>query len=134
MKPFHSTVALDFACLRPLRRSLRTWLEALGVADPELSGVLLATHEAAANAIEHAGSIGPLEIEARFGDGVLTVDISDTGSWSAAALTPGDRRGGLALIVGLVQRIEIDSGAGGTTVRLLQRAGLGGHPAVFNHS
>jgi serine/threonine-protein kinase RsbW len=120
MEGFQSTLPPDFAVLAGLRRSLATWLERAGVPDPRRADVVLATHEAAANAIEHAGSAGPVDVRARLAHGALTVEVSDQGRWKAGGPADEERGRGLMLIAGLVSNVEIDTDAGGTTLRLLQ--------------
>jgi anti-sigma regulatory factor (Ser/Thr protein kinase) len=120
MEGFQSTLPPDFAVLAGLRRSLATWLERAGVPDPRRADVVLATHEAAANAIEHAGCAGPVGVRARLAHGALTIEISDQGRWKAGGLADEERGRGLKLIAGLVSNVEIDMDAGGTTLRLVQ--------------
>ena len=120
MEGFHSTVPADFAVLGDLRRVLTTWLEEVGVADPPRGDVVLATHEATANAIEHSGSTEPVDVRARIAGRRLTVEISDTGRWKAANSEDNERGRGLKLIAGLVSEVDLHTDKGGTTVRLLQ--------------
>lgn len=122
MEGFQSTLPSDFAVLGALRRSLTTWLEKAGVADPPRADVVLATHEAAANAIEHAGAARPIDVRARLVDGTLTIEISDSGRWKAANPADEERGRGLMLIAKLVSKVEIETDKRGTTLRLLQYA------------
>ena len=55
MMPFRRNIT-DLRELRPLRASLNAWLTAAGAAESSRDGLVLATHEAVANAIQHAGS------------------------------------------------------------------------------
>lgn len=120
MEGFQSTVPPDFAVLGELRRALTTWLEEAGVADPPRGDVVLATHEAAANAIEHSGSTNSVDVRARIAGRSLTIEISDTGRWKAADPADEERGRGLKLIAGLVSEVDLHTDKGSTTVRLLQ--------------
>lgn len=121
MNPFRQTISPDVSRLAPLRRALSTWLERAGVADPPRADVVLATHEAAANAIEHGNPEQPFAVRGEIIDQVLTIEISDTGRWEGRRLGSDERGRGLMLIEALVTKMEIEIGGGGTTFRLLQQ-------------
>ena len=122
MEGFQSTVPPDFAVLGGLRRSLTAWLEKAGVADPPRGDVVLATHEAAANAIEHAGSAGPIDVRARLVGRTLTIEITDSGRWKVANPADDERGRGLILIAGLVSEMKLQADTSGTTLRLVVHA------------
>jgi serine/threonine-protein kinase RsbW len=119
---FQSTLPPDIAALAPLRRSLSTWLENAGVADPPRGEVVLATHEGAANAIEHSGNAGAVGVRAQVQDGTITIEISDSGRWAASSSTDGERGRGLMLIAALVSRMELRTDQRGTLLRLVRDA------------
>ena len=95
--------------------------------DPSRSDVVLATHEAAANAIEHAASRTPIEIRARLATATVAAEITDHGRWKDAsrpdaAASEFEQRGrGLQLIEGLVTAVRIETDGDGTTLRLLKQ-------------
>ncbi len=102
------------------RRLLARWLRQRGASEDEIYYLLVASSEAAANAIEHAYSPGNasfgLTAEAR--DGGVVVEVLDEGQWREPR---GRQRGrGMGLMKALVAEVEVDSGAAGTRVRLTQ--------------
>jgi serine/threonine-protein kinase RsbW len=108
--------------LHKLRHALSAWLARQG-APPEVTAeVALATHEAAANVVEHAyrdGS-GNVVVRARRDDDELLVAVQDEGHWR----TPGrtDQRGrGLTVMRSLTDEVVISPTGSGTTVMLLRR-------------
>jgi anti-sigma regulatory factor (Ser/Thr protein kinase) len=121
MDPFVETIAPDVAQLAPLRRALASWLELAGVADPPRADLVLAAHEAAANAMEHGNPEQSFEVTGTIVDHVLTMEISDTGRWEGLRRGSVDRGRGLTLIEALVTSMEIVTGGTGTTLRLVQR-------------
>ena len=54
IEPFETRLSLDLFLLRGLRRELAAWLATSQVVGDVRDEIILATHEAAANAIEHA--------------------------------------------------------------------------------
>jgi anti-sigma regulatory factor (Ser/Thr protein kinase) len=82
----------------------------------------LATHEAAANAIQHARPSGVVTIEATIDDRNLTIDIADGGAWDGRANNDGDdeHSRGLGVIYRLIDIVDIRTGPRGTTIRLQQ--------------
>jgi anti-sigma regulatory factor (Ser/Thr protein kinase) len=81
---------------------------------------VLATHEAAANAIEHAASLSPIEIRARRAAASIVVEVKDHGRWQPARNGNEDRGRGLGLIEQLVSAVKLETSDDGTTVRLLR--------------
>ena len=105
----------DLAQLASLRRSLADWL-AQGEVDPSATeAVILATHEAVANAIEHAQA-GVVVTASRDRDRV-TVVVRNAGEWKASN---GDeyRGRGLGLMDALMSQVEIASRPDGSVVRM----------------
>jgi anti-sigma regulatory factor (Ser/Thr protein kinase) len=105
--------------LRRLRHALTRWLEGQGTPSDVGADVALATHEAAANAVEHAYPREPGDLVVRAGhdDGVLVVIIADEGRWRPPSRT--DQRGrGLTLMHNLMDSVQIDPSPSGTRVTL----------------
>jgi len=111
------------AALAPLRHALMAWLENCALSARSREAVILATHEAVANAIQHSGTNNRIRVRAAAeGDG-LTIEISDDGEWRIPDDPPSHERGrGLGLIRSLVSNATINTDAGGTTVLLYQLA------------
>jgi anti-sigma regulatory factor (Ser/Thr protein kinase) len=105
-----------------MRRVLGRWLREAGASEAEVDEVTLACSEASANAIEHAYAPGEMGFELRgerSDDNEVQVAVRDWGTWRDPR---GVNRGrGLALMEGLMDRVEIDAGSQGTTVRLARR-------------
>jgi serine/threonine-protein kinase RsbW len=107
--------------LTPLRRSLGTWLERRGIHDPFRANVILATHEAVANAIQHAGPNRQITVRGNASADAVTIEVSDNGQWRIPDSPSSEERGrGLDLIRSLVTVADIQTGHDGTTVRLVQ--------------
>lgn len=122
VETFRFTLPPDVAVLSSLRHSLSRWLDEAGVGDPPRADVVLATHEAAANAIEHAGASGSVDVEATVGGGGVLVEIKDHGRWKPSGVQDVERGRGLALMRALVSDVVIDTDTNGTTLRLYERA------------
>jgi anti-sigma regulatory factor (Ser/Thr protein kinase) len=112
----------DPTVLAALRQSLRAWLEEAGAGADDAYDVLVATTEAAANAVEHA--YGPVdatfEVETRVnGDGKVEIFVRDSGSWRPPR---GQNRGrGTLLMQELMDEFEVTTGESGTEVRMCKR-------------
>lgn len=111
------------------RRMLGRWLDQAGASGKEAWEIQLATHEAFANAIEHAYRFGEalMVLEARLADGEVVLTVSDTGGWRKPI--EGDRGKGIALMRGLMDHVSVDSGDAGTSVELRRRLSGEGDPA-----
>ena len=74
--------------------------------------------EAATNAIEHSGASGSsaLELSGRLEGRMVELSLRDRGAWR----TPreGERGRGMALMRGLMDRVEVTATPQGTTVRM----------------
>ena len=82
--------------LRPARDRLAGWLATVPLAGHQLD-VVLAVHETAANAIEHArgtSEAGTVRIEARVVGPELVVVVADSGTWRDPSAGAGARTGG----------------------------------------
>lgn len=101
-----------------LRQRLRRWLEGVGAGGGDVSDILLACGEAAANAVEHA--YGPSDAEFTFSaeldDGAVRITVGDRGQWRAPR---GENRGrGRALMEALMDSVEVERTEKGTTVMM----------------
>jgi serine/threonine-protein kinase RsbW len=109
--------------LGPLRRSLDAWLERGGMGEPPRAAVVLATHEAVANAIQHAGTPGHVVVRCESRRDGVFIEVSDEGHWKPPDDPPSEERGrGLTLIRSLVSDAQIQTGEQGTIVRIHQHA------------
>jgi anti-sigma regulatory factor (Ser/Thr protein kinase) len=116
------TIPAQRTALPAVRTTLRQWLPAMGFDAVPCAGVVLATWEACANAVEHpvAPQGSALRIEAVTTARGVTVVVCDTGSWRR----PREReeRGlGLALIAALMDDVSIASTRHGTEIRMCRR-------------
>jgi anti-sigma regulatory factor (Ser/Thr protein kinase) len=104
--------------LRNVRHALQAWLAGQGASPEVAADLTLAAHEAAANVVEHAyRNGGDVIVRACRDDGSLLVVVQDRGHWRAPSRT--DQRGrGLTVMRSLVDDVEIDPSASGTTVFL----------------
>jgi anti-sigma regulatory factor (Ser/Thr protein kinase) len=117
VEPFEASFPRDLHRLRGLRRDLRKWLERVDVDPTQRDAVVLAVHEAAANAIEHAGAT--VTIRGARDEDRLIVVVSNEGRWTGSTPTDDLARGrGLTIMDGLMSKLEISRGAGRTTVRM----------------
>ena len=120
--PLELRLPADVDTIPSLRRVLGRWLREADASSSEIEEITLACSEACANAIEHAYAPGPaaLEVTASVSkEGETVIGVRDFGSWRPAR---GAHRGrGMVLMKGLMDSVDVDSGDGGTTVRLARR-------------
>ncbi len=124
------TLRAEPESLAQMRRALGRWLRAVGATDSEAYEALVACGEASANAIAHAYPPGEASylVEARRSDTGVEVRVRDFGSWRAPR--SGSQGRGLGLIEELMDDVDIDRGATGTTVRMRRNlAAFGEVPA-----
>lgn len=102
-----------------IRRHIAGWAQRSGVPEDVTMDLQLAVGEAVANGVEHAFPEGPGEVAialARRGDGSITVEVGDSGTWRPRPADPGHRGRGLAVIHALARDVEVTPGATGTHV------------------
>ena len=115
MEPFITTVSGDKTLLRDLRHSLTFWLELAGAPAEAQTSIVLATHEAAANAIEHGDTGGSVLVTAEpEGEGGFVVVVRNDGGWKQESVRDGRGRG-LAMMHELMSDVGITTT---TTVRM----------------
>jgi serine phosphatase RsbU (regulator of sigma subunit)/integral membrane sensor domain MASE1/anti-sigma regulatory factor (Ser/Thr protein kinase) len=104
--------------LAPLRTTVRRWLSETGAETQESYDILVACGEACTNAIQHAygAGEGSVEVELALVRRVVEVTIRDSGGWRPPS--GGEWGRGLGLMRGLMDTVEIDHDADGTTVRM----------------
>jgi PAS domain S-box-containing protein len=120
-QPLHLRVPAEPRSLAPLRHTLRRWLREVDAGRQESYEILVACGEACANAIQHpfAARQDVLEIDLALRDRDVELVVRDTGSWRSASSGGGGH--GLDLIRQLMDSVEIESGPGGTEVRMRRR-------------
>ncbi|MGH7358233.1 MAG: ATP-binding protein, partial [Candidatus Rokuibacteriota bacterium] len=111
----------DFRELATVRHAIGTWLSSRRTAEDEEAEITTAVNEAISNAVAHAYRLGSGEVgvEARDEDGSVVFVVRDHGQWSNRPKSRGGR--GIQLMKGLMDEVEIDTGAEGTEVRMRRR-------------
>ena len=116
VEPFEALLPPDLARLRRLRHELGGWLEDVGATAEQRHAVVLAIHEAAANAIEHAN--GKVTVRGVRDQDRLLLIVSNTGTWKGPRPKSIGRGRGLTLMHALMSNIEIHVEPERTTVRM----------------
>lgn len=112
MATFAVTLSEGPTGLAGLRRSLTSWLELAAPSSDVRDSVLLATHEAAANAMVHGEAESPVTVSAiQNADGGFTVEVTNHGRWREPE--PGHNGRGFAMMVELMSEVGVR-----TSVRL----------------
>jgi anti-sigma regulatory factor (Ser/Thr protein kinase) len=105
MATFAATLVRGPIDLRGLRHSLTEWLGLADATDEVRDAVLLATHEAAANAMSHGEPDGPVSVSASQGeDGTFTVEVGNNGAWSEPEASHGK---GLTMMNELMAEVTV---------------------------
>jgi anti-sigma regulatory factor (Ser/Thr protein kinase) len=118
METFVATLPRELSRLGELRRDLGAWLDQTELSEELRNAIILSTHEAAANAIEHAETCNAVEIRAAIEEDELTVAVTDAGTWKHASFDNDERGRGLMMISVLMPHVEIISKPDGTTIRM----------------
>jgi len=114
-------VEADAHRLAAVRKVLSGWAHDLGMTREQRADVVLAAYEALANAAEHAyvgRADGVIDLWARCAQGVITIVVTDYGTWRPPQPSDGLRGRGLMLINALTHDSEVRHGEGGTTVTM----------------
>jgi anti-sigma regulatory factor (Ser/Thr protein kinase) len=119
MDTFVVTLPCEASRLIELRRRFATWLETSSLPDDLTDLVVLATHEAAANPIQHATSCESVTVAAKVDHETLIVEVTAASpDWKANSNYPEDALG-MTLIRGIIPQVEIHARANETVVRML---------------
>jgi anti-sigma regulatory factor (Ser/Thr protein kinase) len=116
VEPFEASLPPDLSRLRRLRHDVAAWLDSIGVPPDRRDGVVLAVHEAAANAIEHA--TGRVTVRGAHDGEKLLLVVSNTGRWRGPRSVDVARGRGLTIMRALMNNLEIRTDSEGTTVRM----------------
>ena len=115
MTDFAATLVRGPVDLREMRHLLTSWLELTDAEPPVRDAVVLATHEATANAMAHGQQGSPVSISASQDEaGHFTIEVTNFGAWKAPA--PGHDGCGLSLMSELMSEVEYETK---TRVRML---------------
>jgi anti-sigma regulatory factor (Ser/Thr protein kinase) len=108
--------------LASMRRAAAQWLRLSGASEAEVYEMLVACGEACANAVAHAHSAisdAQFEVLAERDGPQIQIVVSDGGSWRPPSEQGRGR--GLPLMRELMDEVEIEPGAEGTTVTMRRR-------------
>jgi anti-sigma regulatory factor (Ser/Thr protein kinase) len=109
--------------LRVLRRELRPFLAELGLDPRDADGLLVATCEAATNAIEHAADPTREVVEVlarRVAPGRVRIEVRDHGTWRARGASLDRGRG--STLMQAYADVEVTPSPQGTLVALTSRS------------
>jgi anti-anti-sigma factor len=134
-------IPADPSAVRGARAAIRRWLLDARVAERDADDVVLATSEAIANSVEH-GYAGhppdrraPVDLEvSRDGADSLRIVVRDRGAWRRPGEGETGRGRGLPLMRKLMESVEVEPGAEGTTVRMRRRLAPAPLPAAAAES
>jgi anti-sigma regulatory factor (Ser/Thr protein kinase)/CheY-like chemotaxis protein len=105
--------------LREIRAFVARLATEAGIPDAERHRIVLATNEAATNAVEHSGS-DEVRVGWEQGDRGAWITVADEGVFDATAHGTDDRGGGLQVLLALADEVTVRAGRPGepgTTVR-----------------
>lgn len=106
MAAFAVTLSQGPTGLAGLRRSLTAWLDLAGPTSDVRDSVLLATHEAAANAMVHGEAESPVTVSATENeDGGFTVEVTNDGRWKEPEVGRTGR--GFPMMVELMSEVGV---------------------------
>jgi PAS domain S-box-containing protein len=126
---FRIELGSDPGELAAMRSLMRRWLRHGNGSETDIAEILTATGEAAANAIEHGGSMtggAPFEVAGVLEGDEVEITVRDRGQWRQGTRSEGGR--GIVLMRALMDSVELDPGPDGTTVTMRRRLGAPAPP------
>ena len=119
MEAFAATLEPEPSVLRGFRQRLNDWLIAAEVSAAARDAVVLAAHEAVANAIQNVEPKGPVKVTGHVDDTAILIEVTQAGRWGKAQQDEPDERGrGIPLIKAYMTDVEFRRERGHTTVRM----------------
>jgi anti-sigma regulatory factor (Ser/Thr protein kinase) len=112
----------EMQVLPVLRRTLERWLANNAVDSESRAAAVMATHEAAANAIEH-GKCDKIELEGLLESDVIYIEVRADGSWQTPSNDNDERGRGLLLIEALMESVTIAKHSNCTSVQMRRHYG-----------
>ncbi len=111
--------------IRRARHAVGAWATEIGLPTATVGDVVLATHEALANAVDHAypTGAGPVWMTAECINNDVLIVVRDQGCWRSPRALNGRGRG-LFLIRHLADHVDLSHDDSGTTVRMTWRGVL----------
>ena len=114
------TVPMDVSNLSDLRWSTWAYLAAAGVATGMVEDILIALHEAVANALRHSGASDDIEIRVKAASESVRVEVADWGRGidPGVAIPPkppglaAESGRGLFIIWSLMSSVRLERGSG----------------------
>lgn len=98
----------DAGELRGMRNALALWLERTDATEDVRGAVLLATHEAAANAVVHGQAEDSASVSASQDEsGGFVIEVTNVGGWKEPE--PGHHGRGLAMMTELMSDVTIQT-------------------------
>lgn len=119
METFVVALPCEASRLFELRRRFAAWLETTSLPGDLTDVVVLATHEAAANPIQHANSCESVTVAAQVAENTLVVNVTVAAQDWQEDTNDGKDTLGMVLIRGLMPQVEIQTRAGERVVRML---------------
>ena len=113
----------QLSALAGLRRQLTAFLRAAGLPEARVQAAILATHELAANAVQHGAPSpkGRVDIEARLTRTRVEVTVRDPGRWHGQVEPRGGNVHGLSIVLELADELRIHHDRAGTVITLAVR-------------
>ena len=123
-------VSGQFGGLFAMRQTLRRWLGETAADEDETEDIIMACNEACENAVEHAYDLGDDLFDVAFerDGGEISIMVGDSGSWRPPRDEPHRGRG-LKLIGKLMDSVDVQPRAAGTTVLMRRRLAAGEAPS-----
>src|SRR4051794_2533397 len=120
LRSFATSIECRQSELPGLRAQLAEWLDAVQVPRQAAFDVMLATHEAAKNAIAHADPCDSVNVRAKLEEDDVVVEVVDTNAepWELDSGNGAELRG-LTLIHALARHVETVQQPEGTTLVML---------------
>jgi anti-anti-sigma factor len=124
LAPFSAQATAHPDAVGTVRRSLARWLDPVEADIVDVTAVQHAVGELVTNVVEHSESSGPAAVTVTASltsDGVLVCTVADTGRWRTPSKSPTGRGHGLAMVRGLVDRLDLTTTRDGTSAVLHHR-------------